>query len=419
MKKFKAGLFVLILLIQTATFSSVFAAPNTVQLKSNFQLPLSGGEQISAVISDGANILIAGTTDSKTSQIVSGELQGNSDGFLSSVTESGQIQWSLRLGNKADEIVSDLVEDSDGTFWVLGVASVISTKTLSAPNTSGQVINPDNVVVDRSVTSNSSLNTVKIWQINKSGVVISSFENLQSLLIEPKQLLIDGGSLVIVGSIYKTNQSQGFVLNCSKNGICQPMVKVGEKNTKFNSAVIDKSGNLLLAGSSGESIGKSKKVSALDAVSFKTNNLISTPVIARASLKNTERVWAHISSDLLLSGSVSYLGKSKNKSEFAVTKFSTFGKPAWNIRFAAEKVGTTQSSKSSFWAAFTPTSSVSALKGWQNRPQSGAVVKIDSKGKVDAGYQIAGSPTVSTLSDLNQFILISEFGNLFNFFLLK
>ena len=70
------------------------AAPTTVQLKSNFQLPLSGGEQISAVISDGANILIAGTTDSKTSSLVTGELQGNSDGFLSSLTETGQMPVS-------------------------------------------------------------------------------------------------------------------------------------------------------------------------------------------------------------------------------------------------------------------------------------------------------------------------------------
>ena len=419
MKKFLTIFTTSVLFFQSSAVVPAVAAPTTVQLKSNFQLPLSGGEQVSAVISDGANILIAGTTDSKTSSLVTGELQGNSDGFLSSLTETGQIQWTLRLGSKVDEIVTDLVEDNDGTYWVLGAASTLTTKTLNSPSTSGTVINPDNVVVDRSISSNSALNTVKIWQVSKTGSILNSFESIQSTLIEPKQLLIDNASLIIVGTIYAANKSSGFVMSGSKAGIFQPVIKVGATNTKLNSAAIDSSGNLVLVGSSGETIGKSKKISGRDAIALKTNSSVLVPVIARASLKNSERSWSQVSSDLFISGYVSYSGKAKVKSEFAVTKFSSFGKPNWNFRFAAEKLGTAQSTKTSLWVAFTPTSSVVQLKGWQKRPQTGAILKFDSKGKILAGYQISGSPTVSTIADSNGLILISESGNSFNFFLLK
>ena len=419
MKKFLTIFTTSVLFLQSSAVVPAFAAPTTVQLKSNFQLPLSGGEQISAVISDGANILIAGTTDSKTSSLVTGELQGNSDGFLSSLTETGQIQWTLRLGSKVDEIVTDLVEDNDGTYWVLGAASTLTTKTLNSPNTSGTVINPDNVVIDRSISSNSALNTVKIWQVSKTGSILNSFESIQSTLIEPKQLLIDSASLIIVGTIYSANKTSGFVMSSTKTGIFQPVIKVGATNTKLNSAAIDNSGNLVLVGSSGETIGKSKKISGRDAIALKTNSSVLAPVIARASLKNSERSWLHVSSDLFISGYVSYASKAKVKSEFAVTKFTSFGKPNWNFRFAAEKLGTSQSTKTSLWAAFTPTSSVVQLKGWQKRQQTGAILKFDAKGKILAGYQISGSPTVSTIADSNGLILISESGNSFNFFLLK
>ena len=411
--------FLIFLAISFNSFPSAVAAPTVVQSKSNFQLQLTGGEQVSAMIFDAGNILITGTTDTRTSALVTGELQGNSDGFLISLTGSGQIQWSTRLGNTADEMVTAIAQDSDGTYWVLGAASTLTSKTGSTNTPSSAVLNPDNVVVDRSAVSNSAFNKVKIWQISKSGSILNSFESTQIPLIEPKQILIDAANLIVVGNLYSQNQSQGFILNCTKTGVFQPITKYGLKNTKFNAGNFDGQGNLLIVGSSGETIGKSKNVSTADAVAIRISNVNSSPTIARASLKNTTRSWSNFSSNLFISGWVNYSAKSKIKSEFAITKFSTFGKPIWSNRFAALKTGTSQGIGNSFWAAFSPTSNLSVVKGWQPKGSPGAVLKFDAKGKVISAFQVAGNPILSTANESNGLILLTEAGNSLNFYNLK
>ena len=52
-------------------------------------------------------------------------------------------------------------------------------------------------------------------------------------------------------------------------------------------------------------------------------------VVGRATLKSTTRNWSSISTGLLQGGKVTY----SNRTEAAITKFSTINKPNWKLRF--------------------------------------------------------------------------------------
>ncbi|MGI9171660.1 MAG: hypothetical protein ACR2IZ_04335, partial [Candidatus Nanopelagicus sp.] len=299
MKKVFSVLTILILLSATPV-----DAASMKSSKPLIELPYIKSDQISDVVLTPVSIILIGTTESPNSTWINGALSGASDAFVVSYSSIGTPLWSLRLGQAGSEIASSAAIDADGSIWVVGASagSVISTAT----PTPAKILNPDNVILDQPTSNLSPMNRIKVWQISNTGLLINSFEFISDNVINPKKILTTGGNLSIVGTIYSKTITQGFFLPLTKNGVFSPLVRIGSKTTQLNDAIGNTDGSLTIVGTSGDLLLKSKSLSKSDAITLKLSSLGEVQQVARATLKNTSRVWDSIDDGLLQAGAVRY-----------------------------------------------------------------------------------------------------------------
>jgi hypothetical protein len=298
--------------------------------KPIIELPYLKADEVSDISLTPVSVVLTGTTESASSTWISGSLGGLSDGFVVSYSSLGAPLWNLRLGSAANEIATSTAIDIDGSIWVAGAGTAITTPTPST--TQGKALNPDNVVLDPLQPSNTPLNRIKLWQVSSTGNLLNTFEVVSENIIHPKKLLISGPNLIIVGDIYEKSAVKGFYITATKTGVFSPIIKYGVKSTQINSALSGSDGSIIAVGSSGDLLLKTKPISKIDAVTLKISATGLLQQAARATLKSTTRTWSSIDSGLLQGGKVSY----SNKTESAITKFSSLNKPVWNVRYASK-----------------------------------------------------------------------------------
>ena len=359
--------------------------------KPIIELPYLKADEVSDISLTPVSIVLTGTTESASSTWISGSLGGLSDGFVVSYSSLGAPLWNLRLGSSANEIATSTAIDIDGSIWVAGAGTAITTPTPST--TQGKALNPDNVVLDPLQPSSTPLNRIKLWQISSTGNLLNTFEVVSENIIHPKKLLISGPNLIIVGDIYEKSAVKGFYITASKTGVFSPIIKYGIKSTQINSALSSSDGSIIAVGSSGDLLLKTKPISKIDAVTLKISATGLLQQAARATLKTTTRTWSSIDSGLLQGGKVSY----SNKTESAITKFSALNKPVWNVRYLSKSTALVTSGKNS-WATFISSGLIKGIPTWKPKAATPVLLELGKKGEVITSYTLT-APAVAIASN--------------------
>ena len=359
--------------------------------KPIIELPYLKADEVSDISLTPVSVVLTGTTESASSTWISGSLGGLSDGFVVSYSSLGAPLWNLRLGSSANEIATSTVIDIDGSIWVAGAGTAITTPTPST--TQGKALNPDNVVLDPLQPSNTPLNRIKLWQVSSTGNLLNTFEVVSENIIHPKKLLISGPNLIIVGDIYEKSAVKGFYITATKTGVFSPIIKYGIKSTQINSALSSSDGSIIAVGSSGDLLLKTKPISKIDAVTLKISATGLLQQAARATLKSTTRTWSSIDSGLLQGGKVSY----SNKTESAITKFSALNKPVWNVRYLSKSTALVTSGKNS-WATFISSGLIKGVPTWKPKVATPVLLELGKKGEVITSYTLT-APAVAIASN--------------------
>jgi hypothetical protein len=359
--------------------------------KPIIELPYLKADEVSDISLTPVSVVLTGTTESAISTWISGSLGGLSDGFVVSYSSLGAPLWNLRLGSSANEIATSTAIDIDGSIWVAGAGTAITTPTPST--TQGKALNPDNVVLDPLQPGNTPLNRIKLWQVSSTGNLLNTFEVVSENIIHPKKLLISGPNLIIVGDIYEKSAVKGFYITATKTGVFSPIVKYGIKSTQINSALSSSDGSIIAVGSSGDLLLKTKPISKIDAVTLKISATGLLQQAARATLKSTTRTWSSIDSGLLQGGKVSY----SNKTESAITKFSALNKPVWNVRYLSKSTALVTSGKNS-WATFISSGLIKGVPTWKPKAATPVLLELGKKGEVITSYTLT-APAVAIASN--------------------
>ena len=359
--------------------------------KPIIELPYLKADEVSDISLTPVSVVLTGTTESASSTWISGSLGGLSDGFVVSYSSLGAPLWNLRLGSSANEIATSTAIDIDGSIWVAGAGTAITTPTPST--TQGKALNPDNVVLDPLQPSNTPLNRIKLWQVSSTGDLLNTFEVVSENIIYPKKLLISGPNLIIVGDIYEKSAVKGFYITATKTGVFSPIIKYGIKSTQINSALSSSDGSIIAVGSSGDLLLKTKPISKIDAVTLKISATGLLQQAARATLKSTTRTWSSIDSGLLQGGKVSY----SNKTESAITKFSALNKPVWNVRYLSKSTALVTSGKNS-WATFISSGLIKGVPTWKPKVATPVLLELGKKGEVITSYTLT-APAVAIASN--------------------
>ena len=359
--------------------------------KPIIELPYLKADEVSDISLTPVSVVLTGTTESASSTWISGSLGGLSDGFVVSYSSLGAPLWNLRLGSSANEIATSTAIDIDGSIWVAGAGTAITTPTPST--TQGKALNPDNVVLDPLQPSNTPLNRIKLWQVSSTGNLLNTFEVVSENIIHPKKLLISGPNLIIVGDIYEKSAVKGFYITATKTGVFSPIIKYGIKSTQINSALSSSDGSIIAVGSSGDLLLKTKPISKIDAVTLKISATGLLQQAARATLKTTTRTWSSIDSGLLQGGKVSY----SNKTESAITKFSALNKPVWNVRYLSKSTALVTSGKNS-WATFISSGLIKGVPTWKPKAATPVLLELGKKGEVITSYTLT-APAVAIASN--------------------
>lgn len=359
--------------------------------KPIIELPYLKADEVSDISLTPVSVVLTGTTESASSTWISGSLGGLSDGFVVSYSSLGAPLWNLRLGSSANEIATSTAIDIDGSIWVAGAGTAITTPTPST--TQGKALNPDNVVLDPLQPSNTPLNRIKLWQVSSTGNLLNTFEVVSENIIHPKKLLISGPNLIIVGDIYEKSAVKGFYITATKTGVFSPIIKYGIKSTQINSALSSSDGSIIAVGSSGDLLLKTKPISKIDAVTLKISATGLLQQAARATLKSTTRTWSSIDSGLLQGGKVSY----SNKTESAITKFSALNKPVWNVRYLSKSTALVTSGKNS-WATFISSGLIKGVPTWKPKAATPVLLELGKKGEVITSYTLT-APAVAIASN--------------------
>ena len=359
--------------------------------KPIIELPYLKADEVSDISLTPVSVVLTGTTESASSTWISGSLGGLSDGFVVSYSSLGAPLWNLRLGSAANEIATSTAIDIDGSIWVAGAGTAITTPTPST--TQGKALNPDNVVLDPLQPSNTPLNRIKLWQVSSNGNLMNTFEVVSENIIHPKKLLISGPNLIIVGDIYEKSAVKGFYITATKTGVFSPIIKYGIKSTQINSALSSSDGSIIAVGSSGDLLLKTKPISKIDAVTLKISATGLLQQAARATLKSTTRTWSSIDSGLLQGGKVSY----SNKTESAITKFSALNKPVWNVRYLSKSTALVTSGKNS-WATFISSGLIKGVPTWKPKAATPVLLELGKKGEVVTSYTLT-APAVAIASN--------------------
>jgi hypothetical protein len=349
--------------------------------KSIIELPYLKADEISDISLTPVSIVLTGTTESASSTWLSGPLGGLSDGFVANYSSLGAPLWNLRLGSAANEIATSTAIDIDGSIWVVGAGTAITTPTPLAAQ--GKALNPDNVVLDPVQPASTPLNRIKLWQVNSTGNLLNTFEFTSENIIHPKKVLIAGTNLIIIGDSYEKSVVKGFYISVTKTGVFSPIIKYGIKSTQINSALSNSDGSITAVGSSGDLLLKVKTLSKADAVTLKISASGVLQQVARATLKSTTRTWNSIAPGLLQGGKVSY----SNKTEAAITKFSALNKPTWNVRYLSKSSALVASNKNS-WASFISSGVIKGISTWKPKNATPVLLELGKKGEVISAYTL-------------------------------
>ena len=356
MKRFVA--FVVLLSLVIAPVSH--AAPKKIAVKT-LQLLTSIGtpEEVSGVVVSGKTIIIYGTKASKA--------------YARAIDSTGKELWNLSLDQSTASIATAAAVDSSGDIWITGATPL--TTGLITPSPTATPFDPDKTVIPPSVFIG-DLQAVALWKVSATGSLLFTYTLPTSSVLFPIAISVDKSGASVVGIIATDKGNAGFLVNADSTGAFSKLLKIGISSTTSDAIVRHIDGSFTVTGSSSETLMGKKVVGITDGVLVKVSKSLKITSVVRSSITKGKRIWNSASSSLLLAGEVT----SSNKTESAVTKFSTSFVPTWTYRFASTGPALSAGSTQVF---FISTGTVAQLN-WNPKTPTPLLVTFDSKGVITA-----------------------------------
>ena len=219
------------------TISNANAATKSIPvtpLATSFALSLSGGDQLSEVLTNSSGTFLIGTIETSTSTLVtSPAIGGSSDGFISSFSYTGQQLWSLRLGTPLDDVATAGYIDSLGNIWVAGATAIPTPQiapTPLAPNT----VNPSQIQVAPVTPPTSGLKRLVVWEISQSGSLLNTYTTDSTDVLLPSAITLNLKKITVSG-VSNSSSANSFESTISPTGLSQ--IKLSKQKTLPSKAV--------------------------------------------------------------------------------------------------------------------------------------------------------------------------------------
>ncbi len=161
---------------------------------------LSPSDDIAGVITTPNSAYFVGTLETSTTTIVSQpSLGGASDGYISSLSWSGSINWSMRLGGAGDDIATAVTTDLAGNIWVVGASNIPAATPTPFP-TPTNIFNPGHIAITPVSPPTSGLRRLMVWELSPSGAIKASYSSDFLNAIEPATITVTGKGALISGT---------------------------------------------------------------------------------------------------------------------------------------------------------------------------------------------------------------------------
>jgi hypothetical protein len=167
-------------------------------------------------------------------------------------------------------------------------------------------------------------------------------------------------------------------VNADPVGVFSKLLQIGTGSTTVDAIVRHSDGSFTVVGSSSETLAAKKVAGIKDGILVKLSKTLKITSVVRSSIAKGQRIWNSASSSLLLAGEVT----ASNKTETAVTKFSTSFVPTWTYRFASTGPALSASSTQAF---FISTGAIAQLN-WNPKTPTPLLLTFDSKGVIAAAH---------------------------------
>ena len=356
MKRFVA--FVVLVLLVIAPVSH--AAPKKIRVKPLQLLTTIGTpEEVSGAVVSGKSIIVYGTKASKA--------------YARAIDSTGKELWNLSLDQSAASIATAAAVDSAGDIWITG-ATPLATG-LIAPSPTATPFDPDKAVIPPA-TFIGDLQAIALWKVSVTGSLLFTHTLPTSYVLFPTAISVDKSGTSIVGIVATEKGNAGFLVNADPVGVFSKLLQIGVNSTTSDGIVRHSDGSFTVVGSSAETLAGKKVAGITDGILVKVSKTLKITSVVRSSIAKGKRIWNSASSSLLLAGEVT----ASNKTETAVTKFSTSFVPTWTYRFASTGPAL---SASSTQALFISTGAVSQLN-WNPKTPTPLLLTFDSKGVITA-----------------------------------
>ena len=356
MKRFVA--FVVLVSLVIAPVS--YAAPKKISVKPLQLLTTIGTpEEVSGAVVSGKSIIVYGTKASKA--------------YARGIDSTGKELWNLSLDQSAASIATAAAVDSAGDIWITG-ATPLATG-LIAPSPTATPFDPDKVAIPPA-TFIGDLQAVAIWKVSATGSLLFTYTLPTSSILFPTAISVDKSGTSVVGIIATDKGNAGFLVNADPVGVFSKLLQIGANSTTSDAIVRHSDGSFTVVGSSSETLAGKKVAGITDGILIKVSKTLKITSVVRSSIAKGKRIWNSASSSLLLAGEVA----ATNKTETAITKFSTSFVPTWTYRFASTGPALSASSTQAF---FISTGAVSQLN-WNPKTPTPLLLTFDSKGVITA-----------------------------------
>jgi hypothetical protein len=219
------------------TIGSASAATKQIPitpLSISIALPLSGGDQLSEVLTNSSGTFLIGTIETSTSTLVtSPTLGGSSDGYISALSYTGQQLWNLRLGTALDDVATAGCIDSLGNIWVAGATAIPASPVTPAPLVPNTV-NPSQIQVAPVAPPTSGLKRLVVWEISSSGSLLNTYTSDSTDVLLPSSITYKLKKIVVSG-VSNSSTTNAFESTVSTSGLSQ--IKLIKQKTFPTTAV--------------------------------------------------------------------------------------------------------------------------------------------------------------------------------------
>ena len=356
MKRFVAFVVLVSLVIAPASH----AAPKKISVKPLQLLATIGTpEEISGAVVTGKSIIVYGTKASKA--------------YARAIDSTGKELWNLSLDQSAASIATAAAVDAAGDIWITG-ATPLATG-LIAPSPTATPFDPDKVVIPPA-TFIGDLQAVALWKVSATGSLLFTYTLPTSSILFPTAISVDKSGTSVVGIIATDKGNAGFLVNADPVGVFSKLLRIGISSTTSDAIVRHSDGSFTVVGSSSETLAGKKVVGITDGILVKVSKTLKITSVVRSSIAKGKRIWNTASTSLLLAGEVT----ASNKTETAVTKFSTSFVPTWTYRFASTGPALSAAATQAF---FISTGAVPQLN-WNPKTPTPLLLTFDSKGVITA-----------------------------------